>query len=223
MAMSQAAPKSLKEPINDSLAIVRSSAADAARLFANLSADEALLQSIAQAGEMVAGCLKSGNKVLCCGNGGSMADAIHLAEELSGCFRSPRRPLAAIALSDPGHLSCVANDMGFEEVFARAVFALARPGDLLVAFSTSGSSPNIVKAAEAALQVGGGVLAVCGRAESALVARSTHAVITPGGPWADRVQELHSLVLHLLVEVTEARLGLSEPTGVLAAPGRGDA
>ena len=117
---------------------------------------------------MLADCLSRGGKVLTCGNGGSMCDAIHLAEELSGRFRADRRALGAVVLSDPGYLTCVGNDLGYDEVFARGVEALGRTDDVLVAFTTSGTSPNVVRALGAAREAGITGIAVTGRAGTAL-------------------------------------------------------
>ncbi len=129
-----------------SLELVRAAAIEAAACFDALSSDESLLERIADAGGLMAESLAQGGKVITCGNGGSMCDAIHLAEELTGRFRADRRALGAVALSDAGYLSCVGNDLGFDEVFARGVDALGRSGDVLVAFTTSGTSANVVRA-----------------------------------------------------------------------------
>ena len=121
---------------------------------------------VAKVGEVISlmsASLKGGGKIMTCGNGGSMSDAMHFAEELTGRFRENRKPMAAMAISDPGHLSCVANDYGYEEVFARAVEALGKPGDVLLAISTSGQSPNICKAAEQARSMGMKVVALTGK------------------------------------------------------------
>lgn len=193
----------------ESRAIVGATLHQAAACFARLADSPEALDSIAAAGLLVSQCLDAGGKVLTCGNGGSMSDAIHLAEELSGRFRADRRPLASLALSDPGHLTCVANDMGFEHVFARAIEGIGREGDVLVTFSTSGASPNIVLAAQTARDLGMEAVAVTGRAGSPLERTATVTVVTPGGSWSDRVQEQHSLVLHALVEIVEGALGLS--------------
>ena len=192
-----------------SRARAHAAAAEAAQLFAALAADEDALEAIAAGGELLARCLERGDKVLACGNGGSMSDAIHLAEELTGRFRADRRALAAIALSDPGHLTCVGNDLGYDAVFSRGVEALGRPGDVLVAFTTSGTSANVLHAARTARSAGLEVVAITGRHGTPVAATATVTVVTPGGAWADRVQEMHTLVLHTLIEIVEAALGLN--------------
>jgi D-sedoheptulose 7-phosphate isomerase len=186
--------------------IVRASLREAAEGVAALASDEERLAVVARAGEALADRLAAGGKVISCGNGGSMSDAMHFAEELTGRYRDDRPPIAAMAVSDPGHLSCTANDYGYEQVFARYVEAHARPGDALVAISTSGRSPNVLRAAEAARTRGTLVVALTGRPGSGLADLADIEVCTPAGRYADRVQELHITVLHILVEIIERRL-----------------
>jgi D-sedoheptulose 7-phosphate isomerase len=144
-----------------------------------------------------------GHKVLICGNGGSACDAAHFAEELTGRFRHDRAPLAAIACTDFGHITCTANDYGFDQVFSRWVQALGKPGDTLILLSTSGNSPNILAAAEAAKARGLATIALLGKDGGALAGRCDHQLIVPGDT-SDRIQELHMLTLHILVEAVEA-------------------
>ncbi|MHB1783735.1 MAG: D-sedoheptulose-7-phosphate isomerase [Acidimicrobiales bacterium] len=190
--------------------IAARAAREAADAFSRLADSPTTLDAIARAGALLSRCLREGGKVIACGNGGSMSDAIHLAEELTGRFRADRRALAAIALSDPGHLTCVGNDLGYDEVFSRGVEALGRAGDVLVAFTTSGTSRNVLRAVDAAQQAGMDVVAITGRTGSPVEAGATVAVVTPGGRWADRVQEMHTLVLHTLIEIVETTLGLRD-------------
>jgi len=153
----------------------------------------------------VAACLRAGQKVLACGNGGSACDAMHFAEELTGRFRADRPALAALACTDPGHITCTANDYGYDEVFARWVKALGRPGDVLIALSTSGNSPSVVRAVRAAAERGLVTVALLGRGGGALRGVCTHELIVPGDV-ADRVQELHMLALHAVIEAVEHEL-----------------
>ncbi|MCA1596497.1 MAG: SIS domain-containing protein, partial [Chloroflexi bacterium] len=134
-------------------------------------------------------CLERGGKVLACGNGGSFCDASHLAEELSGRFRKDRAALAVVALSDGAFLTCAANDFGYERVFARAVEALGRPGDVLVVFSSSGNSPSIVQAAETARGQGLKVIGMLGKDGGRVKGLCDHCVIVPGST-TDRIQEI---------------------------------
>ena len=137
-----------------------------------------------------------------------MCDAMHFAEELSGRFRSDRPAWAATAISDASHLTCVANDYGFEAVFSRYVEGHGRAGDVLLGISTSGTSPNILRAAEAAKAKGMRVVALTGKPGSALGGMADFDLCTEGGTrWSDRVQELHIKVIHILIEIVEAGMG----------------
>lgn len=144
----------------------------------------------------------AGRKVLICGNGGSACDAMHFAEEFTGRFRRDRRPLPAMALADPGHITCTANDYGFEHVFSRPVEAFGQEGDVLIVLSTSGNSANVVRAVEAAKGRGMTTIALLGKDGGRLRGVCDHEVIAPGET-ADRIQELHMLVLHVLIEGVE--------------------
>jgi D-sedoheptulose 7-phosphate isomerase len=187
-------------------AAVRAALDEAAAALAALRADEAMLARIEQAGALLAATFAGGGRAYACGNGGSMCDAMHFAEELTGRFRDDRPGYAAIAISDPGHLSCVGNDYGYEQVFARYLGAHGRPGDALLAISTSGTSRNVVAAAQAAKALQLKVIALTGRADAPLAAGADIAIVTPGGRYADRVQELHIKVIHVLIELVERRL-----------------
>ena len=166
-------------------------------------AEPAHLARIAEAAELMAQSLKNGGKILTCGNGGSLCDAQHFAEELSGRYRQDRRALAAIALTDASHLTCVANDYGFEFVFSRFVEALGRPADVLLAISTSGNSPNILRAAEAAKAAGMTVVALTGKDGGQLAALSDVEIRVPHTGFADRIQEVHIKVIHILILLIE--------------------
>ena len=189
-----------------SVAVVRAALDEAAAALDALRRDPAAQAAIAAAADVVATALRGGGRVFSCGNGGSMCDAMHFAEELSGRFRDDRPAYAAIAISDPGHLSCVANDYGYDHVFARFLQAHARAGDALLAISTSGSSRNVLAAAEFARGAGLKVVALSGRAGAPLAALADVAMTTPGGRYADRVQELHIKVIHILIELVEGLL-----------------
>ncbi|CAG1007730.1 D-sedoheptulose 7-phosphate isomerase [Phycisphaerales bacterium] len=184
---------------------LRPSLADAHRLLGQLLADEAAIRTIDSIADALAGCLLAGGKILICGNGGSLCDAAHFAEELTGRFRKDRQPLAAIACADPGHITCTANDYGFEFVFSRWVEALGKPGDILIVLSTSGNSANILRAVEAAKAGGLQSVGLLGKGGGSLRGRCTHELIVPGDT-SDRIQELHMLILHTWVEGIEARL-----------------
>jgi D-sedoheptulose 7-phosphate isomerase len=171
-----------------------------------LIGDEAMLQRIAAAGQVLADTFAAGGRAYSCGNGGSMCDAMHFAEELTGRFRDNRPGYAALAISDASHLSCVGNDYGYDRVFARFIEAHGRAGDVLLAISTSGTSKNVLAAVETAHQRGMKVIGLTGRAATPLAESADIAIVTPAGQYADRVQELHIKVIHILIELIERKL-----------------
>lgn len=176
---------------------------EARKALEDLLANPDTLGEIDRAAEALIGCLEKGGRVFSCGNGGSMCDAMHFAEELTGRFRKDRQAFAATAISDPSHISCVGNDYGYDEIFSRYLEAHARKGDVLVALSTSGGSRNVVRAVETCRARGATSISLVGRPGSALAAISDHCIVTPGGSFADRVQELNIKVLHIFIELVE--------------------
>lgn len=174
-----------------------------------LMGNETQLVRIHEAGAALADALEQGRRVISCGNGGSMCDAMHLAEELSGRFRGDRIPFAADAISDPSYISCVANDFGYDQVFSRYVQGHGQTGDVLVAISTSGSSASVIAAASAARDMGIVVIALTGRPGSELEQHADVCICTPGGRYADRSQELHIKVIHILIELVEHHFNLA--------------
>lgn len=166
-------------------------------------ANEANLAYIAQAAELMAASLRNGGKILTCGNGGSLCDAQHFAEELSGRYRQDRPALAAIALTEASHMTCVANDYGFEFVFSRFVQALGRRGDVLLAISTSGNSPNVLNAAEAARAAGMQVVSLTGKNGGKLADLSDVEIRVPHFGFADRIQEVHIKAIHIMILLIE--------------------
>jgi D-sedoheptulose 7-phosphate isomerase len=189
--------------MTSSIQIISDSLNECRKALDNLISNSATQAAIFDAGRLLTTAVQSGGRVFSCGNGGSMCDAIHFAEELSGRYRDDRAGLPAIAIADPGHLSCVGNDYGYEYVFSRFLQAHAREGDVLLAISTSGKSQNVIKAAEFAREHGINVIALTGRKDSLLSPLATIEICTPGGPYADRVQELHIKVIHILIELVE--------------------
>ena len=161
--------------------------------------------AIAAIATHLAGVLSAGGRVLTCGNGGSLCDAMHFAEEMSGRFRDDRPALAVQSMADPTHMTCVANDYGFEKVFSRGVEAWGKAGDALVVFSTSGKSPNLIAAVEAARQRGLSVVGLLGRDGGALKSACDHVIVVPGTT-SDRIQEVHIKIVHLLIELIEKKL-----------------
>jgi D-sedoheptulose 7-phosphate isomerase len=176
---------------------------DACRTLKALAGEESTFQKIA--GAAVAS-LRSGGKILACGNGGSAADAMHLTQELVGRFRSNRRSLPGVSLTaDPTALTCIGNDFGFENVFSRQVEGLAGPNDLLVCFSTSGNSPNILRALEAARAKGVKTVALLGKGGGNAKGKADLEIIIANSD-SGRVQEGHTLILHALLEVIEREM-----------------
>jgi D-sedoheptulose 7-phosphate isomerase len=171
-----------------------------------LISNEKTIEAVVAAAGLMADAVEGDGKVMSCGNGGSLCDAMHFAEEMTGRYRSNRRPYAALAISDASHMACVGNDYGYEEVFSRYVEAHGRKGDVLLAITTSGTSRNIVKAAEVARRKGVKVVALTGRDETPITALADVSIVTPAGRWADRVQELHIKCIHILIELIERRL-----------------
>lgn len=185
---------------------IKSSLGEARTALENLLADEAALERIAAAADALVNSFESGGRAFSCGNGGSMCDAAHFAEELTGRYRKNRPGLAAIAINDPGHITCVANDFGFDAIFARYLESHGRTGDILLALSTSGTSPNVLEAAAAAEKLGMLTIGLTGQADSSLAEKADIAIVTPAGDYADRVQELHIKVIHILIELVERQL-----------------
>lgn len=171
----------------------------------NLLANEPALRNIERAASLLIGTFERKCRVYACGNGGSMCDAMHFAEELTGRYRKNRMGLAASAISDPSHLTCVGNDYGYEYVFSRYIESHGREGDCLIAISTSGTSRNIIRAAIAAKSLGVKVIAMTGKPTSELESIADVCICTPAGAFADRVQELHIKVLHIFIELIERR------------------
>ena len=183
--------------------LIRAELTEARTVLDRFLADSTNLTRIAAAAELIATSLRNGGKVLTCGNGGSLCDAQHFAEELTGRYRNDRRALAAIALTEASHMTCVANDFGFEFVFSRYVEALGRPGDVLLAISTSGNSPNVLRAAEAAKAAGMLVVSLTGKDGGALAGLSDVEMRAPHSGFADRIQEIHIKVIHILILLIE--------------------
>jgi D-sedoheptulose 7-phosphate isomerase len=185
---------------------IKNSLEEARIALERLLADGETLGTIAAAAAALTESLENGGRVFACGNGGSMCDAAHFAEELTGRYRKDRPGFAAVAINDPSHITCVANDFGFDAIFSRYIDSHGRLGDVLLALSTSGTSVNVLKAIAAAEQVGMITIALTGASESPLAERADIAICTPAGDFADRVQELHIKVLHILIELVERQL-----------------
>lgn len=164
------------------------------------------VQFIEKASEIIANSLSMGGKLIVAGNGGSLCDAMHFAEELTGFYRDKRKALPALALSCPGHLSCTSNDFGFEEVFARGIEAHGNEGDVFVALTTSGNSENLIRGAKIAREKGLKTIAFLGKSGGKLKGFCDIEWIVPGFPYSDRIQEAHMAAIHIIIEMIEKRL-----------------
>jgi D-sedoheptulose 7-phosphate isomerase len=167
------------------------------------NADPANFKKIEAAGKLMVKAIKKGNKIISCGNGGSMSDAMHFAEELSGRYRDDRKALPAVSISDPSHLTCVANDYGFEFVFSRYIEALGNTGDVLLAISTSGNSKNVLRAIAAAKAKGMKVIGLTGKDGGKMAVACDVEIRAPRSEYADRAQEVHIKIIHALIDYVE--------------------
>ncbi len=186
-----------------SIEIIRQELQEGARTLQNFLNDEVKLKAIHEAAQIIAAALKAGNKVISCGNGGSHCDAMHFAEELSGRYRDERKSLAGIAISDPSHITCTANDYGFNFIFSRFVEGLGNPGDVLLGISTSGNSANVINAVEAAKAKGMKTIVLTGKDGGKLGSMADLEIRVEHFGYADRIQEVHIKVIHILILLIE--------------------
>ena len=176
---------------------------EAARVLDAFLSDPQHVRHVERAAVLMAESIRDGHKIISCGNGGSHCDAMHFAEELSGRYRDDRRSLPAIAIADPSHMSCVSNDYGYEFVFSRFVEGLGQPGDVLLGLSTSGNSANVVRAVEAARRKNMRVVLLTGKDGGKLAGQADVEIRVPHFGYADRIQEIHIKVIHVLIMLVE--------------------
>jgi D-sedoheptulose 7-phosphate isomerase len=188
------------------MSIAKKNLEEALKVLQEFASDEVQLANIEKAATLMVDAIKNGNKIISCGNGGSMSDAMHFAEELSGRFRDDRRALPAISISDPSHITCVGNDYGFDFIFSRFVDGVGKEGDVLLAISTSGNSKNIQKACDSAIQKGMKIVGLTGKDGGVLSGLSNVEIRAPKSDYADRAQEIHIKVIHSLIESIEKSL-----------------
>ena len=186
--------------------LIRSELTEASEVLNRFLADDTNLQAIEKAAKLLAERFKDGGKVLSCGNGGSHCDAMHFAEELTGRYRENRPGYAAIAISDPSHLSCVANDFGFEFVFSRYLEAVGQRGDVLFALSTSGNSKNIINAIAAAKAKDIKVIVLTGKDGGQMAGLADVEIRVPHSGYADRIQEVHIKIIHIMIQLIEKEM-----------------
>ncbi len=166
--------------------------------------------NIAKAGDVILESIKNGNKIISCGNGGSMCDAMHFAEELSGRYKHDRKALPAISISDASHITCVSNDYGFEYIFSRFVEALGQPNDVLFAISTSGNSQNILNAIAVAQQKKMKIIALTGKTGGKIASLCDIEIRAPYSEFSDRAQEIHIKVIHSIIDYIEKKMLLND-------------
>lgn len=183
--------------------LIRADFLEAQKVLNDFISDEKNFIKITKAADLISDAIKNDCKVISCGNGGSMCDAMHFAEELTGRFRDDRKPIAAISISDPSHLSCVANDYGYEFVFSRFIEAVGKKGDVLLAISTSGNSKNILAAIVSARDKGMKVIGLTGRTGGQMASLCDVEIRASESNYADRAQELHIKIIHSLIHCVE--------------------
>lgn len=179
---------------------------EAQELLAQFNSNQKNFELIHSAAQIMLNAVKSGNKIISCGNGGSMSDAMHFAEELTGRFRENRPAISAIAISDPSHITCVANDYGFEFIFSRFIEALGKQGDVLLAISTSGNSENILNAIKAAKEKNMKIIGLTGKDGGKMKDLCDVEIRAPFSNYSDRVQEIHIKVIHSLIDFIESNV-----------------
>ena len=162
--------------------------------------------NLQKASDILVQTIQNGNKIISCGNGGSMSDAMHFAEELTGKFREERAGIPAIAISDPSYITCTANDYGYDYIFSRFVDTLGKEGDALLAISTSGNSPNVINAAKSARKKGMKVIVLTGKDGGELKNLADVEIRVPYFGYSDRIQEIHIKVIHSLIQYIEENL-----------------
>ena len=184
--------------------LIKKNFSEAAELLHVFLSDDKNINKIADAANLMISSLKNGGKIISCGNGGSMCDAMHFAEELSGRFRDDRKALAAISISDPSHITCVGNDYGFDHIFSRYIDALGAEGDVLLAISTSGNSKNVLRAIESAKKKQMLVVGLTGKDGGNMASVCDVEIRAPKCQYADRAQEIHIKVIHSLIQSIES-------------------
>ncbi len=183
--------------------IIKNELNESYRLLKKFIDNDSNINAIESAAELMKVSIKNGGKVISCGNGGSMCDAMHFAEELTGKFREERKPLPAISISDPSHITCVGNDYGFQFVFSKYLEGIGKKGDVLLAISTSGNSENIINAANYAKANNIKVVSLTGKDGGKLSGLSDVEIRVPHFGYSDRIQEIHIKVIHILILLIE--------------------
>lgn len=186
--------------------IIKNNFIEAKNLLTDFISNENNFLTIEKAGNMFVNAIKNNKKIFSCGNGGSMSDAMHFAEELTGRFRDDRNPIPAIAISDPSYITCTANDFGFDKIFSRYIEGIGQKGDILLAISTSGNSKNVVNAVNTAHNKDMFVVALTGKDGGELAKITDIEIRVPWTGYADRVQEIHIKIIHSLIQYIETNI-----------------
>ena len=187
------------------MSILKQSYLDALTVLQTFCENELHFERTETISRAIAESIREGGKPIICGNGGSTCDAMHFEEEFTGRYRKNRRPLPAISISNPGHITCVANDYGYDDVFSRGVEAHGKAGDVFIGLSTSGNSKNIIHALDKAKEIGMKTVCLLGKDGGALKGKSDHEFVI-NERTADRIQEVHMLILHVIIEGVERQL-----------------
>jgi len=199
------------------MSLIINSLKEARQILDIVLSDEKLLSNIEIAGNIIVDAFQNNNKIISCGNGGSMSDAMHFAEELSGKFREERPALPAIAISDPAYLSCTANDYGYDKVFSRFIEAFGNQNDVLLAISTSGNSSNVLRAIAAARNKNMKIIGLTGKDGGKMSALCDVELRVPFSKYSDRTQEIHIKLIHILIEWVESKLFSNPQQEILIA------
>lgn len=187
----------------DTLSIITGELQEAQSVLEQFVSDAKNLKNIQDAALLMGNAIKNNNKIISCGNGGSHCDAMHFAEELTGRYRDNRKSLPAIAISDPSHISCVGNDYGYDFIFSRFVEGMGQAGDVLLGISTSGNSKNVINAVNAAKDKGMKVVILSGKDGGQLAGLADMEIRVSHHGYADRIQEIHIKVIHILILLIE--------------------
>lgn len=179
---------------------------EAKQILDQFISDDRNFEKIDNAAQLMVTSINHGGKIISCGNGGSMCDAMHFAEEMTGRFRDDRQPLPALSISDPSHITCVGNDYGFNEIFSRYINTIGNEGDVLLAISTSGNSENVLKAAQVAKEKGMKIIGLTGKTGGSLADLCDVEIRAPQSDYADRVQEIHIKIIHSLIQLIEENI-----------------
>ncbi|MBN2166384.1 MAG: D-sedoheptulose 7-phosphate isomerase [Marinilabiliaceae bacterium] len=186
-----------------SIELIKNSLREAEDVLKAFVSDDQNIERIQLAAILMVETMQNGGKIISCGNGGSMSDAMHFAEELSGRFRNDRKAMPVFSISDPTHITCVGNDYGFDSIFSRYIEGVGKKGDLLLGISTSGNSLNVLKAAETATGKGMKVISLTGKDGGKLKNMSDININVSHYKYSDRIQEVHIKIIHILIELIE--------------------